>query len=550
MEYQPKRPQGGSAPEHRTFRTNANYTTVTKDGEFITKNHSVSNGKQHRSVNVSRNVKRPTKKINSKVVAAVLGIILIVLVIFFGVDAVRPDKVRATAVSTYAGVKISWQEVKNADKYEIYKRSNDQWVFIKETDKLSFVDKNVLNGQECNYRIRSFVGKKHSGYRKVDHTHIGAINIIETEVSKDSITLKWQGLDGAKSYDIYRGVNGGEVAKYKRVDAVSTTFVDTDIEENVLYTYAIAQVSHNGYGPMPKEKTAVSLNTKLKKVDVRNSPSGVQISWEGEVQLATAFRISRKTENGKWKKVADVNPSEKKFTDPSPKYGRKTRYKISPVFAENAVGEGKNTKVIYPVDPSKKLVALTYDDGPYSPVTNVILDVMEQYNSRCTFFCVANRIPSYSSSVKRASEMGCEIASHTYEHKYFDTLTEKEIQFQVSKASEVIQQYSGNEVTLLRPPGGKSKDTIPYPEIMWSVDTKDWANRNRDQTLANAKAGIFDGSIVLMHDLYPTSAEATKELVPWLIERGYQIVTVDEMFEARGIEMKNGVNYFQARKAS
>lgn len=203
-------------------------------------------------------------------------------------------------------------------------------------------------------------------------------------------------------------------------------------------------------------------------------------------------------------------------------------------------------------DPSiEKLVALTFDDGPYAPVTDRILDTLEKYGAKATFFVVGNRIDNYQSTVKRASRLGCEIASHTWSHKNLTKLTAQEISNEIGKSTIKIASVTGKPVTLVRPPEGARNDlvkqTVKYPLIMWSVDSMDWKNRNAKKNYNAVTSNVFDGSIVLMHDLYPETAAAVEKIVPDLIARGYKFVTVTELMEARGVQMKDGKSYRQAR---
>jgi peptidoglycan/xylan/chitin deacetylase (PgdA/CDA1 family) len=85
------------------------------------------------------------------------------------------------------------------------------------------------------------------------------------------------------------------------------------------------------------------------------------------------------------------------------------------------------------------------------------------------------------------------------------------------------------------------------PLIQWSVDTMDWSSRNADAVVAKIKSNVKDGDIVLMHDLYDSTAEATEQIVPWLVAEGYQIVTVSEMMAVKGITMQPGEIYFDAK---
>lgn len=203
-------------------------------------------------------------------------------------------------------------------------------------------------------------------------------------------------------------------------------------------------------------------------------------------------------------------------------------------------------------DPNvEKLVALTFDDGPYAPVTDKILDTLAKHGAKATFFVVGDRIDRYQSTVKRASALGCEIASHTWSHKNLTKLTAAQMAEEVNKSVNKIESITGKKVTLVRPPEGGVNDSVkknvPYPLIMWSVDSMDWKNRNVQKNYNAVMSAVFDGSIILMHDLYPQTADAVAKFVPELMAKGYKFVTVTELMQARGISMQNGRKYSQAK---
>ena len=103
---------------------------------------------------------------------------------------------------------------------------------------------------------------------------------------------------------------------------------------------------------------------------------------------------------------------------------------------------------------------------------------------------------------------------------------------------------------LVRPPYGAKNDdvyaAVKYPLILWNIDTLDWKTKDTDSTVA-AALGAGDGDIVLMHDLRPETAAAVEKIVPQLLEQGYKLVTVSEMFEAKGIELTMGKSYRKAK---
>ncbi|MCI5856202.1 MAG: polysaccharide deacetylase family protein [Agathobacter sp.] len=203
------------------------------------------------------------------------------------------------------------------------------------------------------------------------------------------------------------------------------------------------------------------------------------------------------------------------------------------------------------IDKNKKMIALTYDDGP-SKYTYKVLDVMEEYNSVCTFFIVGNRVSSYKDFVKREAELGCELANHTYDHEILTKLDSRdEIREQVEKCNDTIEALTGIRPKLVRTPGGGRNDmvddTIGMPNILWSVDTLDWKTRDTDATIKSVKEEAYDGAIILMHDLHEATTDAAKTIVPYLIDQGYQLVTVSEMAECRGVELEDGTRYYSMR---
>ena len=185
------------------------------------------------------------------------------------------------------------------------------------------------------------------------------------------------------------------------------------------------------------------------------------------------------------------------------------------------------------IDPNRPMVALTFDDGPFAPVGNQIMDCLAQYGGKATFYVVGDRCPSYRAEMQRMAAEGHEIGNHTYEHKYLHKLSAAEIQYQISKGSQIIQEVSGVAPTTVRLPGGNKNATVLAnvngPIIMWSIDTLDWKTRNTQSTVDKVLGNVKDGDVVLMHELYKQTGDAAVQIIPKLVERGYQLVTVSEM---------------------
>ncbi|MFT4106156.1 MAG: polysaccharide deacetylase family protein [Lacrimispora sp.] len=197
------------------------------------------------------------------------------------------------------------------------------------------------------------------------------------------------------------------------------------------------------------------------------------------------------------------------------------------------------------IDPAKPMVALTFDDGPYAPVGNQIMDCLALYGGKATFFVVGSRVLAYQAELQRMIAEGHEIGNHTYDHKYITRLSGEQIESQVNRCSDAVQTATGVRPTLFRPPGGyissASLAHVQAPAIMWSIDTLDWKTRNAQKTVNAVMSKVRDGDIVLMHELYSQSGAAALEIIPRLVDAGYQLVTVSEMAAARGGAVAGGV---------
>ena len=201
------------------------------------------------------------------------------------------------------------------------------------------------------------------------------------------------------------------------------------------------------------------------------------------------------------------------------------------------------------LDPNakQKLCAITYDDGP-SQNTGMILDALEQYDAKATFFVVGIQADYYRDELRREYELGMEIGSHTYEHIILSSSTADEIETTMRKNDELVNELVGFTPVIMRPTGGGTNDTvratITKPMIQWDVDTLDWETKNPEQTVATSLEEVRDGSVILMHDLYEATAIAAPTLIPALQAQGYKLVTITELATQYGYTLEPGVEYY------
>lgn len=203
------------------------------------------------------------------------------------------------------------------------------------------------------------------------------------------------------------------------------------------------------------------------------------------------------------------------------------------------------------IDPTKPMVALTFDDGP-SKYTAEILKVLKENNSVATFFVLGSEVNKYKDVLNQVIAEGNEIGNHSYNHKNLKTITDEELYKQVQGTDDLVYIASGYTPKVMRPPYGISdaelNKKINKPIVKWSIDTLDWKNRDTDKVVAAVLNDVKDGDIVLMHDLYDSTAQAAKIIIPKLVEQGYQLVTVSEMSEYRDVTLTQGQQYYSMYK--
>lgn len=222
-------------------------------------------------------------------------------------------------------------------------------------------------------------------------------------------------------------------------------------------------------------------------------------------------------------------------------------------FDKNGVYD-PTVKVKTEVDPNKKMVALTFDDGP-GRYTSRLLNALQKNGAKATFFMVGQNVSSYKNTVKRMANMGCELGNHSWDHSRLGILSVSGITQQVSRTNQAIKNASGKYPTVMRLPYGDGYNNstvlnaLGLPSIYWSIDTMDWANTGNSQhTVNEVLNNVKSGDIVLMHDIHYASVVAAEQIIPALKSRGFQMVTVSQLATYKGkTTLRAGKTYFHFR---
>lgn len=325
---------------------------------------------------------------------------------------------------------------------------------------------------------------------------------------------------------------------------------------NKMAVILMALVLLTGIVPTPcaaAQKAAKKIEMKQpSSFQAKAVKSGIRVSWK-KVAKAQKYEVFRKVSGADGGYTSIKLTKRCTYTDQTAEYGVTYIYKVR-ALAESGKKTYKSPlseKAIcctYFVDPSKPMVALTFDDGP-SQYTDGILDALEKYQSRATFFEVGYRVNQYKDTVLRIDQLGCEIGNHSYDHASLGNASASKIHSQISITDARIKKITGKKPTLMRPPygnrGSSLKKNAGKPLILWSIDTRDWESRNADKVCRQVMRNVSDGDIILMHDAYSSSREAAKRIIPALKKRGYQLVTVSELAQYKNVKLIAGNSYFE-----
>lgn len=203
---------------------------------------------------------------------------------------------------------------------------------------------------------------------------------------------------------------------------------------------------------------------------------------------------------------------------------------------EEAAAEEEQKPAVYEIrelDKNLKMAALTFDDGPDNILTPKVLSLLKAHDARATFFLLGTKVNLFPATVEQTIDAGHEVGNHTWSHKDLTTISFNEITEEIVRTNEIIAETANIQPVIYRAPFGANTDAVdqyvPMTEVNWDIDTEDWLTHDPVQINQMIKNNISDGDIVLMHDVHDMTVESLDEMLQYLTDEGYELVTVSEI---------------------
>ena len=394
-----------------------------------------------------------------------------------------------------------------------------------------------------------------------------------TDTTDKTLSVSWNKVDRAEGYHIYMSESSKDC--FARVKTVkggdSLKCKISDLEQAQRYSLYVTAFAKDSESSEFKSVDNICTLPKKSKITLAESQrEGIlRIEWEKN-ENADGYLIEYKTKDSKkypdgsniWIDENTECIKEIPQLEPLSEYSvRICAYTKSGKILLGAPSDEKNVQIadtelkLSPgIDVNKPMVALSFDDGPGNGNSgDRILNTLEKYNAKATFFMVGNNAADHPDNVKRKAELGMEIGNHTWDHTHYgDDVTAKDIR----KASDKISEIAGQRVTAFRSPGGLTTkeilDECKYEHLTsyyWTIDTRDWDSRDATQIYNTVMSNVKNGDIILMHEIYDATADAVEKIIPALQKQGYQIVSCKDLVISKsgyapeiGVEYTSGVS--------
>jgi len=361
--------------------------------------------------------------------------------------------------------------------------------------------------------------------------------------------LSWTTVKGAEKYALYRSTQ--KKGTYQHIITTpKTSWVNANAKAGVKYFYKVKAIDmdNRNADSVLSEPHVRSCDLKRPVITVDlTSKAKPELSWK-KVPAAESYEVFRAVK--KAGTYHSIGQTKKQFyIDKTAKGGKTYYYRVRAIDADNSGANSAKSmsRSIYAVDLSKKLLALTFDDGP-GPYTKPIVNMLKKHNAKATFFVLGQRVKAYPEELKAIYQGGNEIGNHSYNHPILSYEKKSVVQSQMKRTDKAIKKVIGVTTTIMRPPGGGIDSTVKKnvgkPLIMWSIDTRDWEHRDTNTTVNCVLREASDGDIVLMHDIHQPTKDAALKLIPKLKKKGFELVTVSDLAKFKGKKLKNGTVYY------
>lgn len=403
--------------------------------------------------------------------------------------------------------------------------------------------------------------------------NLGKINNVSNltiESTASTQTLKWSGASKNLTYEIYRAE--GEGNQYQLIDSLSggeNGITYDSLQAGTLYRYQIITVKDNSHKTdgafieaytKPNQVTGVSAASGgQNSLTVTWSQNGSATNYEIKFGLYENLRDAQAVVFPYSDANYDINTGIYSYTLSDLASNQTYYISIKVIAGENATdwspvfeGTVTDTVELTSVDTTKPMVALTFDGGPDGDgYTEEILDLLKEYGGYATFFQTGEHASEYPDLIKRMVNEGHELGNHTYDETHVGyEVTASDI----IDANTAIEEAGGVKPLLFRAPHGEVTDDIistckdeDMSIVLWSLDSYDWSTYDSNEIVETVENNVTDGDIIQFRNIYEETADAIAEIIPYLVDEGYQLVTVSQLIQAgTGAAPEAGTIYYSA----
>ncbi|WP_405340014.1 polysaccharide deacetylase family protein [Ruminococcus sp.] len=399
-----------------------------------------------------------------------------------------------------------------------------------------------------------------------------------SEVAADQVLLSWEKVNKVDGYRVMMAKGDADLEEYQTInDPDTVTAAVTGLEQASSYRFAVTTLRGNKAGKPTETDPVHTLPASPEITTIQSlDPGTIHLEWSKN-DSANGYLVEYKKNTEDYSSdstmtISDPAQCSADIADlavdtdytvrvsatadlggtvksaPSPEQTvTVTAKKVEPV------PKAADQKADAAIDPDKPMIALTFDDGPAvnTDSSDRILDVLEKNNAKASFFMVGYYASQNPDNVKRKAELKMELGNHTWDHsRYGNEVTPDDIR----RTSNQIHDITGQFSTCFRSPGGMTTPAIltecaeeNMAAYYWSIDTQDWNSRNADAVYHSVMDNVKDGDIILMHEIYDSTADAVERMVPELIAQGYQLVTCHDLITLKGgAEPVPGTQYVNA----